>query len=106
MNRAFQAEGWHLKPFNIVQQNEVEIKRDFYHILIGLHFQREAAKTRTLMCWPFPSLYHLKCLEEKIWFGLSEDKLSSTDKYKFPLPFSIWNKLIAIILTVFPVWVF
>lgn len=102
MKRTFQAEECPLKPFKVPQQNEADIKRDFYHILIGQHFQREVAETRNSMCWTLLSSCYLENWEENRWFGLLEDKLTSTNQSKFPVSIFIWNKLNAVILTIFP----
>lgn len=102
MERTFQAEEYPLKLFKILQKNEADIKREFYHILIGLHFQREVAETRISMCWNLLSSYYLENWEENRRFGLLECKLSSTNQSKFPASISIWNKLIAVVLTLFP----
>lgn len=82
----------HLKPFKVLQQNEANIKTDFYHHTLNvLHFQRQVAETRTFMCWPLLSSYYLENWVENTWFGLSEYKLSSTNQSKFPVSISIWN---------------
>lgn len=96
--------GWGI-PFKAIQdspKNEADIKREFYHILIGLHFQREVAETRISMCWNLLSSYYLENWEENRRFGLLECKLSSINQTKFPASISIWNKLIAVVLTLFP----
>lgn len=104
--------GWgrgkkYLKPFKISQQNVAEIKRNFYHNFIWLHLQIEVAETKTLMCWPFLTLYYIIILPGD--FGGKKYNLvylktnCPAQTSKFPLFLSICNKLIVIILTAFPV---